>query len=46
MGAEKAGADASVEFPAFLTRYVKIEGIKKIKDENNEAASTHFLTLG
>ena len=46
MGAEKAGADASLEFPAFLTRYVNIEGIKKIKDENDDAGASYFLTPG
>jgi hypothetical protein len=46
MGAEKAGADASLEFPAFLTRYVNIEGVKKIKDENDDAGASYFLTPG
>lgn len=44
MGAEKAGADASVEFPALLTRYVNIENIKKLKDENDTGATPFFLT--
>lgn len=44
MGAEKAGADATVEFPAFFTRYISIDNIKKIKDENDPVASPFFLT--
>ena len=44
MGAEKAGADAGVEFPAFLTRYLNIDNIRKLKDENDPAASPYFLT--
>ena len=43
MGAEKAGVDVSVEFPAFLTRYVNIENIKKLKDENDTGATPFFL---
>lgn len=44
MGVEKAGADASLQFPAFLTRYVEIEGVDKVKDENDERAASFFLT--
>ena len=43
MGAEKAGVDVSVEFPAFLTRYVNIENIEKLKDENDTAATPFFF---
>lgn len=42
MGAEKVGADASAEFPAFLTRYVNIENINRLKDENDTAADPFF----
>jgi hypothetical protein len=33
MGTEKAGTDASVEFPAYLTQYISIDGIDKSKNE-------------
>jgi hypothetical protein len=44
MGAEKVGVDANVEFPAFLTRYMDIQNIKNLKDENDPAASPFFFT--
>jgi hypothetical protein len=44
MGVEKAGVDANVEFPAYLTKYVNVEKIKQIKDENAPAASAFFHT--
>ena len=44
MGAEKAGADATMELPAFLTRYLNIENIKKIKHEDESVASAFFDT--
>ena len=44
MGAEKAGADVTVELPAFFTGYISVENIKKIKDENDPVASSFFLT--
>jgi len=45
MGAEKAGATASAntELPAYLARYVSIEGIKNLLDERDPKAKPYFL---
>jgi hypothetical protein len=43
MGAQKAGASVNVELPAFLTRYMSIDGIKKLLNENDPDANKFFL---
>ncbi|CZR54669.1 uncharacterized protein PAC_04553 [Phialocephala subalpina] len=44
MGAEKAGAAGQADLPAFLSRYINVEGIKSLKSEKDSAASNFFLT--
>ncbi|KAF8861950.1 hypothetical protein BDZ45DRAFT_617826 [Acephala macrosclerotiorum] len=44
MGAEKAGAAGDVDLPAFLSRYINVEGIKSLKSEKDSTASNFFLT--
>ena len=47
MGVEKAGtsdATGKTELPADLSRYVNIENIKKIKDEDDKTANSFFAT--
>jgi hypothetical protein len=44
MGAEKAGASAAnVELPAYLTRYLSVDGIKKLLNERDPEAESFFL---
>ncbi|KAN0089026.1 hypothetical protein V8E51_019286 [Hyaloscypha variabilis] len=43
MGAEKAGTMANVDFPAYLTRYISVDGIKKLQNEKDAAAQPFFL---
>ncbi|KAE9364937.1 hypothetical protein N431DRAFT_430545 [Stipitochalara longipes BDJ] len=43
MGAEKAGAMANIEFQAYLTRYVSVDGIKKLLNERDPNAQPFFL---
>ena len=43
MGAEKAGVSTNVELPAFLTRYISVENITRLKDEKDSAARPFFF---
>jgi hypothetical protein len=43
MGAEKPGAE-NAEFPAYLTRYVSGEDIKKVKDEQDPVGLQLYVT--
>jgi hypothetical protein len=43
MGAEKAGVSTNVELPAFLTRYISVENITRLKDEKDSAAKPFFF---
>ncbi|PMD57892.1 uncharacterized protein K444DRAFT_564766 [Hyaloscypha bicolor E] len=43
MGAEKAGTSANIEFPAYLTRYISINGMKKLLNERDPDAQPFFL---
>ncbi|KAE8449167.1 hypothetical protein EG329_008551 [Mollisiaceae sp. DMI_Dod_QoI] len=44
MGAEKAGAASDTDFPAFLSRYINVAGIKSLKSEKDSNANNFFLT--
>ncbi|KAH7360837.1 hypothetical protein BKA65DRAFT_604184 [Rhexocercosporidium sp. MPI-PUGE-AT-0058] len=42
MGAEKTGASATGDFPAYLTRYISVDGMSKLANEKDLAASRFF----
>ncbi|KAG4441042.1 hypothetical protein IFR05_003497 [Cadophora sp. M221] len=44
MGAEKTGASATDDLPAYLTRYIEAEGLSKLANERDLAASHFFWT--
>lgn len=43
MGAEKAGVTGSQELSAFMSRYVKVNGIKTLKDEQADECQRFFF---
>ena len=44
MGVEKAGTEATADFPAFMTWYTETKDIEKIRSENDSITADFFFT--